>query len=68
MRCEGWRRYGGAFTLGPPEWRQCENEAVVMLTVEQEAVSKLPACGECWKEGIEKGITILKVEPIEEER
>ena len=67
MRCEGWRRYGGAFTLGPPEWVQCENDAIVLLTVQQEKVETLPSCSDCWKEGIKRGITILKVEPVEEE-
>jgi hypothetical protein len=30
-RCEGWRRYGGAFTLGPVHWEQCEAQGIVRL-------------------------------------
>lgn len=67
MRCEGWTLPGSFMTLGPRTWRQCENEAVVMLEVEQEKVEKQPACTDCWKKGIEKGIKILSVEPISEE-
>ncbi len=33
VRCEGWRRYGGAFTLGSPRWEQCGNDATVMLEI-----------------------------------
>ena len=67
MRCEGYRRYGGAFTFGPVIWRQCENEAMVMLEVKQkeEGVYKGPACGECWQEAIGNDkIEIISVEPI----
>ena len=50
MRCEGWTRKGGAFTLGAPEWKQCENEAVVNLTFEQDGeIQTMPACLDCWK-------------------
>lgn len=66
MRCEGWTRKGGAFTLGPVTWSQCENEAIVMLEAEQEKIEKQPACMDCWKKGKEEGIKILSVEPIEE--
>lgn len=65
MRCEGWRRKGGAFTLGPVKWSQCENEAVVMLRVKQETEQGLPACMDCWKEAIERGIEILDSRPLE---
>ena len=65
MRCEGWRRSGGAFTLGLPQWVQCENDATVMLTIEQEKVTEtLPACKKCWQEAIDKKIKILGVVPI----
>jgi hypothetical protein len=64
VRCEGWRRYGGAFTLGPVRWEQCSNEAIVMLTVKQEKVENLPACKACWQEAIDKKIEIVKAEPI----
>jgi len=67
MRCEGWTRKGGMFTLGLPVWSQCENEAVVMLEVRQEETEKQPACIDCWKRGIKEGIKILSVEPIKGE-
>ena len=73
MRCEGWTRKGGAFTLGPVIWHQCENEAIVNIEFEQtwegkkEDVKILPACKECWQKCIdEKKITILQVEPIKD--
>lgn len=66
-RCEGWRRYGGAFSLGPVKWEQCKEDAIVMLTVVQDGkTEKLPACKTCWKECIEKNIRIEKVEPEDE--
>jgi len=68
MRCEGWRRYGGAFTFGSVTWKQCENDAIVNLTVIQERKKEtLPACLDCWNECIEKKIKIVKVVPIEKE-
>ena len=65
MRCEGWRRTGGAFTLGKPVWSQCENDAIVMLEVEQEKTEKMPSCLECWNEAKEKGIKVLSAEPLQ---
>lgn len=65
MRCEGWRRHGGVFTLGPVRWTQCEKDAVVILRVKQEKISKQPACLGCWNEGVERGIKILSAKPIE---
>jgi hypothetical protein len=65
MKCEGMRRYGGAFTLGPVRWEACKEPAEVMLTVKQEGeVETLPACKTCWKEVIENKIEVLKVEPL----
>jgi len=64
MRCEGWRRTGGAFTLGQVEWKQCEKEAIVMLKVKQGKEETLPACLECWNECKEKKIEILGAEPL----
>lgn len=64
MRCEGWKRTGGAFTFGPVSWKQCENQAVVMLKVRQEKEEELPACLECWHECKENKIEILAVEPL----
>ncbi len=67
-RCEGWRRYGGAFTLGPTTWEQCPNEAVVILEVAQRGVTaKLPSCLVCWKEAISLEIEIRSVELIVED-
>jgi hypothetical protein len=64
-RCEGYRRYGGAFTLGPVRWEQCPENAIVTLTVEQPGGSAVfPACAICWKEAVEKKIKILKAQPI----
>lgn len=64
IQCEGWRRHGGAFTLGLPRWVQCENDACVILTVKQEETEDMPACMECWNEAKEAGIEIVKAEPI----
>jgi hypothetical protein len=68
MQCEGWRRTGGAFTFGPVKWEQCENSALVMLTVVQNAKKEeLPACRKCWNEAIENKIEISAVVPLPEE-
>ncbi len=64
MRCEGYRRYGGAFSLGPSQWRQCEDDAIVILTVVQEKEERLPACLVCWNESRLSGIKIKSVAPI----
>ena len=65
-RCEGWRRRGGAFTLGPVTWAQCDNDAVVMITAKQkgEDVKTFPACMECWNEALQFKIEILEVVPL----
>jgi len=67
MRCEGWRRYGGAFSFGPVKWEQCKNEAIVMLELKQDGkIEKLPGCMTCWQEAINtKAIEIISVVPIE---
>ena len=64
MRCEGWERTGGMMTLGPVDWKQCENEAVVMLKVEQKKTQKLPGCMKCWQKCIDEKVKILSAEPI----
>lgn len=64
-RCEGYRRYGGAFSLGLGRWEQCRNKAVVMLKVEQEQVKTMPACRTCWNEAKAHGLKILSAEPIQ---
>jgi len=65
-RCEGYRRYGGAFTLGPVRWEQCHNTATVLLTIEQngEILKDSPACAECWEEGRKAGIKQIEAKPI----
>ncbi len=65
-RCEGFRRYGGAFTLGPVRWEQCRETATVMLTVKQDGETQtLPACPTCWEEARNtKGITVTDAKPI----
>jgi hypothetical protein len=66
MQCEGWRRYGGAFTLGPVTWRQCANEAVVTLEFIQEGKpERMPACMTCWDEATRAaGIQITSATPL----
>lgn len=65
-QCEGWRRSGGAFTLGPVQWKRCENDAIVNLTVEQDGkIQTIPACMQCWGEGLERGIDVKSATPIE---
>jgi len=67
MRCEGWRRKGGAFSFGPVKWSQCENDAIVVLKVKQDdKVADFPACIECWNEANERGIRVLEAKPIVE--
>jgi hypothetical protein len=65
IQCEGWRRFGGAFTLGPVKWVQCENEAVVILEVVQDdKKTEQPVCIYCWDEGMSHGIQINSAVPI----
>ena len=68
-RCEGWRRYGGAFTFGPVRWEQCKNLAVVTLTVVQDGITQdMPACMVCWQEALSNGIKVEAAVPIAAER
>jgi len=62
LKCQGYRRRGGAFTLGPVEWEQCDDVPEVMLTIEGK--EPMPACKTCWKECIENNLKITKVEPL----
>ncbi len=66
MKCEGWRKEGGAFSLGPVTWEQCKNDATVMIKLQQEGeVSTLPGCQKCWKECIaNKEIKVVSVASI----
>lgn len=58
--------------LGLPEWKQCENEGIVMLRFKStqdgdntKKIYELPACQECWQRCIDsKQIKILEVLPI----
>lgn len=64
-RCEGWRRYGGAFTFGPVKWEQCKNEGIVFIKFKDDGkIKTLPACKECWNECLSNGIEIIEVRPI----
>jgi hypothetical protein len=69
IRCQGWVRHGGVFTLGPVEWRQCKEPGVVELTVKEEGKKeqrKLPACINCWRQTmVQEGIKIISVVPME---
>lgn len=65
MRCEGMRRRGNAFTLGPVRWRQCENDAVVILKVRQEVIAEFPACLVCWNEAVERQMEIHSACPTD---
>ena len=68
MKCEGWRRYGGALSFGTPTWTQCSNEAIAMITVKQDGeIKTLPGCSICWQECINNGIEIVKTTPIVKE-
>lgn len=77
-QCEGYRRRGGIFTFGSVKWERCQNEGVVLLTVQyvryaasrpdgkDDVTKALPACNDCWKEcKANEEIRILAVEPIE---
>ena len=68
MRCEGWRRRGGAFTLGPVTWKQCDNDAIVSIAARQDGkLTTQPSCLVCWNEALETGIEIASVTPLQEE-
>lgn len=65
MRCEGMTRYGGAFTMGRPEWVQCEKEAIFNLTVKQDGkVNTFPSCTDCLNKAIKNNIEIIEVTEI----
>jgi hypothetical protein len=64
-RCEGMRRYGGAFTFGLPRWEQCREMATVELWVVQKgSLASFPACHKCWEEAIEWEMDIKEVKPL----
>ncbi len=64
-KCEGYRRYGGAFSFGPVVWEQCKKKAIVELIVVQgKKQITFPACMTCWDEAISNDIRIIKAKPI----
>jgi hypothetical protein len=66
VQCEGMRRYGGAFRLGPPQWVPCKNKATVKLKLKQnDEISEFAGCNTCWDECTKtKGIKVISVHPI----
>lgn len=68
-QCEGWTRYGGIFTFGPVEWKQCPNDGVVMIHFkDKKGELTKPACMECWQKLIDSpDYEILEATPIPEE-
>lgn len=58
-------------SFGLPTWHQCEEEAVVNLTVkvsEEKKKKTLPSCSICWKECIDaEDIKVIHAEPITKE-
>ena len=68
MRCEGYTK-PGIFQFAPQIWKQCENDATVMIKFKQgnEDVMTLPGCNKCWQRCINnRDIEILSVEPIKD--
>lgn len=66
-KCEGYRRYGGAFTMGPVQWVPCTETATVIIRVRQKNkdIDELPACLTCWGEAMENdGMEVLSARPI----
>lgn len=63
LLCEGYRRYGGAFTFGPMKWEQCKEKAEFQITVkqEEEGTQTFPMCKTCWKEAVKNKMDIKEV-------
>ena len=71
MRCDGRIKRGSIFTFGITEWKQCTNDAIVIIKCVQgdEREVTLPSCRECWQRGIDTTrIKILEVSPIPKEK
>jgi len=71
VRCEGFRRAGGAFSFGPVKWEQCENVAVAMIEILQndDQPAIFPACGACWHEALNnENITVLDALPVTKDK
>lgn len=66
VQCEGYRRYGGAFCLGPVTWERCKLDATRILEVKQggKGLSKFPVCEECLQECLRtEGIEVVSITP-----
>jgi hypothetical protein len=66
-QCEGWRRYGGVFTLGPVKWEQCKETATVtaLITNPDEKPKGFAACDHCLIEALTTtGMKVAKIKPI----
>lgn len=67
-QCEGWRRYGGAFTMGPVTWEQCKEKATVMVegkNHDETLYKTLPMCDTCLREAqTTTGVKVRKITPI----
>jgi len=64
-QCEGWTRNGGAFTLGPVSWKQCENQGVFRIKFKDgEAIQTLPACQKCLDECRRTGVKIIEIKNL----
>jgi len=48
-KCAGKRRFGGAFTMGIPEWRDCPDEPTMAVVLEGQEEA-MPCCINCMKE------------------
>lgn len=66
-QCEGYRRYGGAFSLGPAKWLRCEGKPIVMLTIEGKDES-LASCLKCWNECKANDLPITNAELLNEDK
>ncbi|KKK76129.1 hypothetical protein LCGC14_2866780 [marine sediment metagenome] len=51
IRCEGQTKIGAFQMGGYAGWRQCENDAVIILKVRQDKgkITDQPSCDVCWK-------------------
>lgn len=64
-RCEIFRRYGGAFSLGPVRWEQCPNEATVQGVDPKFPDATVPVCSECVPETV-KSVPGVVFKPLEQ--
>ena len=66
IRCEGQTKIGAFQMGGYAGWRQCENDAVVILKVRQDKgkITDQPSCSKCWERG-KKFSNVEIVETVE---